>query len=309
MASCETQLWALVREIEPTPSQKEGAVVSHNNLRDLLTQGLFGQRIRSSYLSGSYARDTAIRPIDDVDIVFVIDPTKWATASTLLLGQTYPTPEKILESFANAIRYRYPVSSVFGQRRSVRLQLYHLDIDVVPAIEVDAKFVLIPDVDTGNWIKAAPRAQVELATYINQIREGRFKPLVKVLKYWNNNLPSTVNLKSFAIETIATWLFHSEPIVSIEDGLYRAFDFIAYCGSHGTRHFQWSSNRGINLGWIGTTIPDAAGTGSNLAANVTDERRSKFLQAAARSRDKMFEAKQTTRSDVALNRVREALHA
>lgn len=40
----------------------------------------------------------------------------------------------VLESFATAIRRRYALSSVYGQRRSVRLELNHLDIDVVPAI-------------------------------------------------------------------------------------------------------------------------------------------------------------------------------
>src|SRR5205814_7160666 len=86
-------------------------------------------RIVRSYLSGSYARDTAIYPLDDVDIIFIITPSYWS--SPLF----YPPPSSVLDSFANAIRYRYPVSSVYGQRRSVRLELYHLDIDVVPAIQ------------------------------------------------------------------------------------------------------------------------------------------------------------------------------
>src|SRR6266571_364702 len=129
MADCETYLWQIVRSVEPTQTQKDGASRSQNYLRDLLAGGNIGQRIITSYLSGSYARDTAVAPMDDVDIIFVIDPSFWRALSG------WPTPSTVLDSFANAIRYRYPISSVFGQRRSVRLQLYHLDIDVVPAIE------------------------------------------------------------------------------------------------------------------------------------------------------------------------------
>ena len=145
----EVALWQLVREIEPTPTQKAGAQGSHNYLRGLLNTGQMAQRITNSYLSGSYARDTAIRPIDDVDVVFEIDPTAWGGGSILLAS--LPPPERVLESFANAIRYRYPVSSVFGQRRSVRLSLYHLDIDVVPAVPDRQQpwLVSIPDRDSG----------------------------------------------------------------------------------------------------------------------------------------------------------------
>ena len=80
----EAALWQLAREIEPTPTQKAGAQGSHNYLRGLLNTGQMAQRITNSYLSGSYARDTAIRPIDDVDVVFEIDPTAWGVGSILL---------------------------------------------------------------------------------------------------------------------------------------------------------------------------------------------------------------------------------
>src|SRR6266571_2772403 len=148
MAVCEVELWDLVRRIEPTQTQKDGAVRSHNYLREMLNTGQMAARIEKSYLSGSYARDTAIHPLDDVDVIFVIDASYWSRASNIFLGSSlYPTPTSVLDSFATAIRYRYPISSVFGQRRSVRLQLYHLDIDVVPAIEDSAKpqFIRIPD--------------------------------------------------------------------------------------------------------------------------------------------------------------------
>lgn len=308
MASCERDIWALVAQIEPTLSQKNGAIASHNNLRDVLAQGTFGRRVKGSYLSGSYARDTAVRPIDDVDIVFLIDPSAaWSTSSLLYLSSR-PSPERVLESFANAIRYRYPESSVRTQRRSVRLQLHHLDIDVVPAIEVDPKVILIPDADEGGWIKSAPRVHIEIAAQTNQARQGRFKPLVKLLKFWNNNLPSTANLRSFAIETIATRLFRKEPIASLEDGLYRTLDFIAFCGGKDGCHFKWGEKCGVKLGWFATEIPDV-GLGSNLAKGVEEDRRTKLINAAVRSRDKMYEARQAVRPETALSRVLEALRA
>jgi hypothetical protein len=308
MASCESQLWGLVGEIEPTQAQKEGAKRSHNYLREILCTGQMANRITGHYLSGSYSRDTAIRPLDDVDIIFLIDPTKWTNS---LLGMFIrPPPERVLESFANAIRYRYPVSSVYGQRRSVRLELNHLDIDIVPAIPDDENpdFIWIPDRDSSEWIKSSPKKHGANATEVNKKRANRFKPLVKLLKYWNGNLPSTANLKSFAIETMAVRLFWNVGFQTLEQGLLEFFDFIASFQDKAIA-FQWQSKYDMSMSWFSCSVPDAAGTGTNVVSGVDDARRSKFLEHATRSRDRMLEAQRAISVDTAVDRVAKALRA
>src|SRR5438552_4373241 len=119
MASCEDALRDLVKQIEPTSAQEQGAQRSPNYLRDILCTGQMASRITGHYLSGSYSRDTAIRPLDDVDIIFLIDPSRWPHG----WFSRFPSAESVLTTFARAIRLRYPVSSVRGQRRSVGLKL------------------------------------------------------------------------------------------------------------------------------------------------------------------------------------------
>jgi Second Messenger Oligonucleotide or Dinucleotide Synthetase domain len=196
----EPEMRGLVSRIEPTQPQKAGAVRSHNYLRELLQTGQFGSRILDTYLTGSYARDTAIAPLDDVDMVVVFDPTEWQ--SGFLFGK--PAPEKILQSFASAIRYRYPESSLRTQRRSICLSLNHLDIDVVPATNVagEGHRIEIPDGDSGEWIISAPKVHTAIATEVNLRHRGLFKPLVKLLKSWNSELPQTARLKSFALRPL-----------------------------------------------------------------------------------------------------------
>jgi len=139
-------------EIEPTAAQKEGAQRSHYHLRNLLDTGQMAPKILNSYLSGSYARDTAIRPLDDVAIIFEIEPAAWKTG---LFFNSLPPPARVLDSIATAVRRRYLLSSVFGQRRSVCLRLNHLDIDIVPAISnaADPALILVPDRRSEDWIK------------------------------------------------------------------------------------------------------------------------------------------------------------
>jgi hypothetical protein len=316
MTTCEAELWDLVRRIEPTRTQKAGAKRSQKRLREVLCTGNMQARITATYLSGSYARNTAIYPLDDVDIIFVIDPTYWidpfaAFAKKLFFGpgsEAYPSPSTVLESFARAIRYRYPVSSVHGQRRSVGLKLYHLDIDVVPAI-IDKKAprqIRIPDSETEQWILTSPKQHSENATAVNKKNEGRFKPLVKLLKHWNYNLPSTAYLKSFAIETVSVRLFGQTDLLSLQEGLYQFFDFIAHISGNET-HFDWKSKYGMSLGWLGSTIPDAAETGTNVVKGLEDDRRRRFIENAIRSRNKMAESLKTQSLETACRKVSEAL--
>ena len=307
MASCETELWNLVREIEPSQTQKDGAIRSHNYLRDILCTGQMASRIVDHYLSGSYSRDTAIKPLDDVDIIFIIDPTKWSSGLAGLLSM-HPEPSAVLSTFANALRYRYPVSSVYGQRRSIRLELYHLDIDVVPAINAEryGDFILIPDKDSGNWIKSSPKRHSDKAIAINKKQNGKFKPLVKLLKHWNGNLPSTASLKSFTIETIAVRVFDTINYQSLEEGLLKYFDFTTYLAGEKTV-VPWKHACGISFSWFECNVPDAAGTGSNTAAGVDEERKKRFIENAVRSRNKMVEARDAYSAETACRRIAEAL--
>lgn len=304
MASCESAIRAFLSGIEPTQAQKSGAQRSHNYLRGKLCTGQFTERIKTSYLSGSYARDTAIAPLDDVDIVFVVNPEAWK----LEWLSSRPSPETVLASFAKAVRYRYPESSVRLQRRSICLQLYHLDIDVVPAIEADTsgQMIWVPDRVADTWIKSSPKRHAEFATEINRIRNGNFKPLVKLLKLWNSNLPNTANLKSFTVETMALRLFAQVDIPSLEDGLMRYFDFVAHL--HGqAKVYRWPATYGMSFTRWSADVQDMAGTGSNLIANVDASRRDKFVKYAIQSRERMIEAGKAVRVDTACRKVAQAL--
>ncbi len=306
----EQHLWMIKNNIEPTETQKNNASGSHTYLRSVLDSGNIGNRIKGSYLSGSYARDTAIRPIDDVDVIFLIDPSKWNTSVSRVLLGINPAPAEVLQTFSSAIRYRYPVSSVYHQRRSIRLSLFHLDIDVVPAIpqDLNGNVILIPDTDKDQWIKSAPKLHAEKATQVNQLRGGRFKPLVKILKKWNGGIASTAALKSFTIETLAARIFAEVGFNTLLDGLIYFWDFSSRFGDQ-QQIYKWNSNFGVNWTYLtGISIPDASGTGSNTSAGVSYVQQIKFAEYAARSRDRLLAAKKSINSTTALGHLTDALY-
>jgi hypothetical protein len=283
----ESVLRRIVTDIEPTPAQKNGAQRSHKHLRSLLDSGQIGSRIQGSYLSGSYARDTAIRPLDDVDVIFEIDSSYWPTDFL----QSLPTPDRVLQSFAAAIRRRYALSSVYNQRRSVRLNLNHLDIDVVPAIPhaSDPNLIMVPDRRSDEWIRSSPLRHSQIASQVNNKRNGRFKPLVKLAKFWNSNLPENARCKSFTIETLATRIFSSTSFGGLSEGLVLFWDFLAAQFNEPTIS-HWPNSFGTSFSWLSISVPDAAGTGSNTAAYMTHSQ-ARLLAAKARiSRDKLLAA-------------------
>jgi hypothetical protein len=247
-------------------------------------------RILDDYLVGSYARDTAIAPIDDVDIVFVIDPEYWQDSLSGFLGMR-PQPRSVITTFANAIRYRYPDSSVRTQRRSVRLQMNHLDIDVVPALSEheDPRIIRIPDIEEDTWIETAPKIHTENATDVNQRRSGLFKPLVKILKYWNSNLPAAATMKSLLIETIAVRLFMAVGYNSLGVGLSQYLDFVTYLGRE-EPEYEWNHKYEMDLSWWSSSVRDVTPIGRNLADGLDNEHRRKFIQYAMKSRDLVFDA-------------------
>lgn len=302
MANCESHLLQAVQAIEPSAAQKAGAVRSQNHLRAQLNHGRFKDRIINSYLSGSYARGTAIAPLDDVDIIFLIDASHW---NSPLLSER-PSPDELLKSFSRAVRYRYPESSVRLQRRSVCLQLNHINLDIVPAIALDkdGKNIEIPDRSKGSWIRSSPKTHSDFSSKVNQARGKRLKPVIKLLKFWNSNLPSTARLKSFPIETMATRIFEHEKIETVQQGLLSYFDFVAFLGGHRS-HIPWRSRHSISLR-SPATLMDASGI-SNLLEKTDSVKVDRFISQAIRSRNLLLAAQEVARSETAWKRVAAAI--
>lgn len=277
----EKYLYRILSTCEPTLAQKTAAARSENFLRDLLHGSKLP--IVDSYLSGSYARDTALRPIDDVDIIFLVEPGYWQRNSWF--GIEKPNPKDVLEAFARAIRYRYQESPVWLQKCSVNLTLQKLQIDVVPAIAVgpDTTAICVGNQFSGEWSLSNPREHTRRSSEINRTRGELFKPLVKLLKCWNNALPSTAKVKSFLVETIAMHLFSAFSLSSLSEGLIYFWDHLAYAAGEFCL-YNWRSVN-VALSWSSTSVPDIGKTGNNVADNTDGEKVSRLVKYALMSRD------------------------
>lgn len=196
----QAQFLKFLQDIEPSPTTKSNASSSHTGLREFLVKHpSFRQFILTTFLSGSYKRDTAIRPRvkngnterPDVDIIVV-------TIHTL-----YDSPAAVVELLYSMLKEEY--ENIRRQARSVGIQAPLADMDVVPIIAPNGLdgILYIPDRKLEKWLVTNPPGHTVWTTEVNKASDGYFKPLVKLMKWWRRLNPTiSKRPKGFVIECI-----------------------------------------------------------------------------------------------------------
>ena len=165
------------------PAVRRQAQRIHNEIRDELTRaGL----IAASFLQGSFARRTMLKPLKDVDVVCLLPVNKWDE----LRGPG--GPGAAMESFKTPIRAKWPdvlfdVCDHPGDKpagKALKVTLPGLDftIDLVPAFDQDGSYVLIGDRHEGTWTPSNTRIQLKNVSERNQHTGGRFVHQVREAK-------------------------------------------------------------------------------------------------------------------------------
>lgn len=187
--------------IEPDAERVSSVAEAHNTLRDHLKQDAeLAWPIEDSYLSGSYARDTAIDPVKDVDIILLLKGVEVSAS------RNEPAPRPILRDIKRVIDDFYDEVDLEQQRRSIRVELPEdsIRMDIVPAVPVVAgdDGIFVPDYEQKCWVKSNPKAHVERKTRLNATN-GRFVPLAKMAKWWRDQqIAKSKRPKSFLLECI-----------------------------------------------------------------------------------------------------------
>lgn len=173
---------SFITNIEPSDSTVSYISSVHNNLRDYLKQyDLYSDVYLDSFLTGSYAKHTSIRPVKDdkkrdVDIIIV---TKYDSSID---------SRKVLEELKNVLHASRNYESAKIQHHSIGIEMGQISIDVVPVIQDkdDNQLYLIADDKTGEWSFTDPKGHKEWSTSVNQDNSNRYKPLVKIFKWWRH---------------------------------------------------------------------------------------------------------------------------
>lgn len=240
-----------------TPQISQGAK-SHNYVRQLLANKWEADRnfprliSEADFLSGSYARGTKIYPLDDIDVMVVIDGTGLFAVSggQILNAEVRGTGEernpilrqlgtngllsskRVLRLFGDALRQSHPSSQVAKDNQAVNvwLESYGLGIDIVPCFHIRPRdgsqdFYYIPagGSDEG-WIQTNPEIDARISDAFVKAHGNEFTNLVRLIKYWNK-VYNADRLRSYHLETVVWYVFsnHTGPVTSYDEWLSHFF--------------------------------------------------------------------------------------
>ena len=213
----------LLTTLNLTDKEREQISEKHLSLREKLREKL---PVEDDFLTGSYPRNTMIRPNGD----YKYDVDFFLAFSDEDFGE-YELP-KLLEMVKNAleeIKGEDPdITNIVSQNRSIGVEYKNgFQIDVVPAIEI-AKDELykIFDKRTQEPVKSNPKLHGKNLSEANENTESgsvkRLVPIIKLLKAWKRDKCDYV--KSFHLELLAVEILKDEPIEKFSSGLTKFFN-------------------------------------------------------------------------------------
>ena len=251
-----------IKDIEPSLTTKSNASSAHQELRNFLKNDVdFKDYHQTTFLSGSYCRQTAIRPRvkdgqterPDVDIIVVTNHS------------INDDPKAVVDLLFKTLQKEY--SNIRRQDRSVGIESKKADMDVVPVIP-NGLMYLIPDRKQEKWILTNPPGHISWTKEINDLADGRFKPLVKLMKWWRRENPTIAKKpKGFVIECItAECMNYSE----------------TYYGELFVQTLENIVNRYRSKVFLGMVpyIPDPGRTGYSVTDGITPEAFAGFFNKA-----------------------------
>jgi hypothetical protein len=144
---------------------------------------------------GSYGRWTAIKGISDLDMIYVMPSGKWDDYKN---GKQY----SLLADTRDAIKARYPSTTVKVDRLVVRVLYKNFHIEVMPAFKQDDGSYKYPDTaNGGSWKITKPQEELDEMRSANQRKNKNLRRLCKMTRAWKNK--HGVAMGGLLIDTLA----------------------------------------------------------------------------------------------------------
>ena len=173
-----------IRNIDVTDRQEESISNSYEHLKCELLNAQLG--VQEVVLTGSYMRDTMIRPVDDIDLLAIIN---WP------YGRQFPSPQSELSKFRSRLNKVHDYEDKAVQDRPcITVELSDKKFDILPTLRVERE-LYIPNQTLTGWMAIADPE--EHTRRLNAIDA----------KYQNRQ-----NIPSFHVEEVAIQIFNMKSI-------------------------------------------------------------------------------------------------
>lgn len=221
--------------IELTPTQKEAASTRHTAIRAWLQIEFPGSK---TFIVGSYAKNTSIRPPSDLDIFLCLPDSvfnKYNSSAYMYRN----AQSELLQEVKTKIQKHYPNTKMKADGQVVVVPFASsFSVEIAPAFtKLFGGYQICDTNNGGRWKDVDPVGEKNAMTASNSVTSGNTVRLVKMIKCWKQ--ACNVPLKSFWIEILAQNFLssyqHKEKSSVYFDWMIR--DFFNYLGGLGKGNF------------------------------------------------------------------------
>lgn len=209
----------LERRLRLTKRQRKIAVERCGSVGAQLHKTYYGTKYDGStkLLIGSFGKNTAIRPLNDVDMIFKIPAEIFARFQ----AHSGNGSADLLQDVRNALQSKYPLTEKRGWVKVVALEFETSPrIEILPACEqADGTFIIPNSADGGKWEKYDARTGLKNITNAPK----RVRQLIKFIKHWRDGISAEIS--SYFIECAILDFANSEEFV--DDWLGATKNFFA----------------------------------------------------------------------------------
>lgn len=233
-----TKFDQLRQNIELTDNQREKIITSHTTLRAAVDKFPY---VQSTFLTGSYKKNTMIRPPYDVDM-FVV----------LTVDQESLNPQTVLEKLKKNIAAIpiYANSTIRQDRPCVVVDLSHCKFELTPVVKsnfLSTRYKIPQKLPLGfglNWMEVEdPNVFGTRLAQRNEALGRKLIPLIKMMK--KMKAQNGINdIKSFEMEQKALNGINS--IVSYRDGVQQLMEIYGWSDSKISNYHTWLSSLSDN---------------------------------------------------------------
>lgn len=204
-----TQRFATFNQnLKLTPDQISDGETKQAGVRRCLNNAYYGlsSDTANSFLIGSWAKDTRVRPPRDVDIYFVL-----SYADYLRFDKYSGNKQSaLLQEVKSILQTTYSTTDMSGDGQVVLVRFNTINVEVVPVFALDNGKYFVPDTNSGGrYMVSDPTAEVNAMLTADILYNNNARRMVRMLKAWQYGC--NVPIKSFWLELLITEFLPQSP--------------------------------------------------------------------------------------------------
>ena len=187
-----------------TQAQLDDGRTKHSGVRKCLNRHYFGSQSETanSFLIGSWAKDTRVRPPRDVDLYFV----RPVEVYHRFQSNTGNRQSALLQEVKNILLQTYTTTTMSGDGQVVIVRFNTINVEVVPAFLLDdGRYWICNTHDGGSYKVTDPMAEAAYIETTHNATNSNLRWVIRMLKAWQANC--SVLIKSFQLELLASEFF------------------------------------------------------------------------------------------------------